>query len=789
VNNLKLPDIEPSGPITSAADSIDRAGGKVKQAADQLGSVMLEADMADVAVQHQEATLRAAKGLTDTLHLIRSTPYLGRDQAEALVGAESGVRLDEDYVRADGSTEKRPRAVIPMHEVASILFDRQAAAVMENASQAINAPGWKSEFRRAAAKDVERARAEALDWQRAQRLADAEVRTEAQLSQAAASRNWALYGAILDTPENQLNVQKREAYRANLPRIQTEAQISDRLRAGTPAELDGLISDIAANDKFPAPLSAEQQFNFTARARERKREMDAEEERARRRAEEQRFEAFGDRVQTAVNEAQKTGRSVSSLVSVTDIPLNLKFDEFTKYKSFLEAVSNKERKTDNRAWLELANADKDGKLGTMSRAQIMNYWPYLSEQDARTWMDRWAAAKEPGAGAGKPMFSDTEDATINHVLSDYYKIDSKKEPILFDSAKAQLQRNLLVWRKTNPDVPMLYDVVRTEAARTTFTANTDLNRAVLTNAPDSPREWVKKYLGDGDAGQAWMTLNLGVRAAQPDRPVSDQDVFTHLQQMDGERPLVSEAWNALNPAAALDGTARAAIHSVLINPRALAAVDAQLAAEKKEPNQRNRVYRIVQDMQVPQSAPLAAANEEKARQEAERRQVVAAGAELRAKQEAETAAQKAAREAAEKTERERVAKLPYPLQLAERYAREQFAAQEGALERQIRGRVEAEDRAAQIAANGGREYGVLGKRFAEDPVRIEMERRIKAELEVGRAARQTEWDAQQREARDAYLRYWEANMRADDGSVRMFAPPGFIDNFERWQQARREGKL
>lgn len=803
-NDLRLPEVSTGTvpPQDRVSSAWERTGGAIEQAAGKASGLLYEASMAQTAVQSQEAALQTTKGINSAIQVIRDNPYVSPEWVKAAFGGNvpAGVRLTEStVVPGQDAPVEQDRKVIPMHEVAPHLFEQQAKVAVDNAANGIEAKGFSDKFRQAAAADVEKARQEVFDWQRAQMHADAQIRTTSQLQQAAASRNWNLYEAILNTPQNLLDVKTREELRAQLTRLKTQANVEDRLRSRDTGELNSLLADVAANKVGEAKLSAEEQLHFTTAAHARIREIEHEEDRAEKKAADARMEAFGDKVQQAVNVAAKNNVPLSSLISVTDIPVSLKFHEFTAYKNFLDSMGNRERKTDNRVWAELSDIDKNGGLSKLSRGQMMSYWPGLSEGDQRTWMDRWAKSQE-GGGAAKPMFTELEDKTIDRVLEGHYKLDPKKDPDGYNTAKALAQRNLHEWKTRHPDEPLLYDTVRTELRGTTFNASADGVVFGLFGA-NTQKKWMNKYFAEGEARDALLTLNIGLRAARPGQTVSEQDFLDHVQKMEGEKPTVAAAWQALNPATSLDGTMRAMVHSVLINPTEMKRVDAELAAANQPANEKNRIYRIVQDMQIPQSKPAADKMAADVRAEAERKQVQAAGKELAQKRAEETSADKAAREAAARGERERFAHLPYWGQRAELDQQHAWEAQESDLHEQVRGRVYAEDYARQIAAlntgsgdplkapsGGARKYAV-GNRQASDPVRIEMDKRIDAEVAAGRAGRRTDFDAKWSEAKGAYRKYYEANMVNEDGSVRTFAPPGFIDNMDAYLAARREGKV
>jgi hypothetical protein len=773
MNNLRLPEIPFGGPNPSVADRIDRAGAQFADAANKVGEVLGDIDKAEIQVQTQEATLQAAKGVTDTLHLIKSTPYMKPEQVRGIFGGKPppDVKLTEKVQLPGGVEEERDREVIPTHEFVPQLFEDRARLATENAAGAISDPGWQARWKAATAADVEKARAEALDWQRAQRSTDIHVRSVAQFNQAVAARAWNRAALVLENPE--IDVKTRETLVAELPNLRTKAEVEDRLRSGDPEELERLAQDLAGNNFEHAKLPADQQRQYAAQVRERKREIRNEQEHVEKVENERLLEGEFDKIQMAVNESKRTGAPVSRFYSVSDIPLGVKGGQYITIKSFLDGMSQKERKTDNNVWLRLEEMDRQGKLATLTPAEMKQYWPGLSDEHQRTWMDRWSKAR--AGGPGKSMFSEVENGVINDVLT-FYKFDPKNKPDEFNIVKSLAQQNLIEWRKNHPQEPLLFNTALVELGTTLFNAKSD---PVFSDG--TAREWFRDNLKDPTTVAA---LSIGIKARKGGAPVTMLDIQQAAKEMQESRPIVEKAWADLNPndETPLTEGEEAVIHSILTNPVDLEKVDAQLRASKHPVNPVTRIYRIVANRQPEQNQARATKIAERRLEEKRQEEVRAAGSADKSRRDEILAADSAA--AKRMTEGEKAAFRAKPTweQKAILATDEEFAFQEDFLTDQIRARIYAEDYAAQGFVPGTR--AKLGQRRADDPVRVEMDRRAAAEAAAGREERKRAFEARQVEARDAYRRYWESQMVNDDGSTKVFAPPGFLE-FGAWVRQNR----
>jgi ABC-type sulfate/molybdate transport systems ATPase subunit len=801
MNNLALPEIVPAAPVNwdAAANARLGVGQKMVQATDTWDQTISDRERAATSVQAQEATLQTQRGLDDLKQFIKSNPYLSQEQVKALFpnGAPEGLRLTQKTASQDGqSMTDEDRPVIPMHEVAPYIFEQQAKRITESATQQISGFGWQERFRQAAAADTEKARVDVMDWRTAQFMADMHIQTMAQLQQAAGARAWDTYQTILDNPHNMLDVKAREELRANLPRLRTKATIDDALLSRDPATLNDLLAKLDVNEVggakngFYAALTSDEQVHYQTMAYRRLHEAQNEQDRAERRAEEKRFEAFGQQVMAGVAQSQQTGEPLSKYVSIADIAKSdIKATEKQHWMNFLAAMGNKERQTDPGTWLELDNLERTGKLGDLTPAQIYSYGPRLSDQHFREWMDRWAKAKGPNGS--KPIISEREDKIVDQVLTNEYHFDQKKDGSTFNAAKAELKRNLEVYRKANPDKELDYSRIASQAALFSFNGDKSGSLFGLLGATDE-KSWWKKFASAGDARATALTLITGLHDAVPGRMVSDRDLLTHFDQMEQERPEVENAWKRMIRTP-IDGTARAAIHVQLVDPNKRAVLDQELATlDHKEPTQQNRIWRAIKDMQPPQDLGFEAQNTAKATAEAKARDTQAAGAEMHAEQQKSAAEAKAAKKAREDAEMSK----PQWEREVDTYAKTEWASEDAAFEGQIRARVYAEDRADQLARAKGRGFmggdaAIIGRRFADDPVRIEMEKRIRAESAVSYVTRRGEFDAQMAETKRAYERYFKSKAYDESGAPRTVLGVPMHDAlpFEQWLEARRQGKL
>jgi hypothetical protein len=455
--DLKLPEIVPARVVPSAADAIDRAGASFKRAADDVAEPLLKEEMAQVATQTQEATLQSTRGMNDTLHLIKSTPYLEPQQVKDLFGGvvPEGISLTEPVVGIDQQVTQQERAVIPMHEVSTELLSRRSKVIVDNAASNIKAPGWQTKFREAAAVDVERARAEALNWQRGQRMADAEIRSVAQFQHAVNSRAWDTAEAILGNANFTMSVEMREKLREQFPMMRTMAEISDRLQSNSVADIDALITDISANrvrasdadakvsdadlaqlpegagagdkllddpvaaaerkvGKFRAPLSVEQQNQLLNRARDRKNEILNEEARAAKAAKEARFQDFVDKIQVAQADAVNRGGEIGQRISVANIPLTFDADEYKTARDMI--LADPGRVTPPEVTLGIGQIMQEpGLLGRQTAKWVADLNPRMAQKDWEQLVKDWTKSKADPDSVKAPV-PDYVMAHIKHAV-------------------------------------------------------------------------------------------------------------------------------------------------------------------------------------------------------------------------------------------------------------------------------------------------------------------------------------------------------------------------------------
>lgn len=140
-----------------------------------------------------------------------------------------------------------------------------------------------------------------------------------------------------------------------------------------------------------------------------------------------------------------------------------------------------------------------------------------------------------------------------------------------------------------------------------------------------------------------------------------------------------------------------------------------------------------------------------------------------------------------KAERDRFNALPFWAQRAEILQRDAVKASDDQTYEQILGRLKAEDRAAQqLAAGPGRP--ILGERYADDPVRKEMEKRARAEAAVSQQQRHSVIEEQFAVAKARYRALMADFERGDPEAVKLMNTHDYT-SFGRWFEDWKQGKV
>ena len=534
MSDLKLPDIEPVGPIVSSAGDIERAGAQFKQAADAVGGVLLESEMADVAVQMQEAELQTTRGAVEALHQIKSAPYIKPEEVEVLFGGNvpSTIDLTEDVEQADGTTTRERRQIIPMHEVAKDLIEQRMKVAVANAAEGVKAPGWRAEYQRRSAGFVEKVRAEALDWQRAQRIADREVQSVAQFEQAMARGQFQAAENVLGNANYTMDVHTRETLRAQYPTRRAALEASTAVRDATTAEeLNEAARVIGGNversDKEKgglfAPLPQETRTHLLKIVEEKRKDL---------------LEA-AERAKTAVFDAKAQ--------EVNNLPPGVRRQYALENPDFQPptGLADPERYRTRRAWFEKMLAGEDvednislyyslaengwKRLKGLSRAQvedlIPSFTPATNKELAKVWGDLDAGRKPP------PMLTDDEARGLNAVLADakykFGKDASAEENLEYELARAT--------------VAVEYHRERRDPTKPSVEIFSELVGNYIRNAPKSTV---------GDRGRLDMPPDLKAVIQQvhrdQGRKVSERATRSEAIDYDLKRGLIEEVWGRFN---------------------------------------------------------------------------------------------------------------------------------------------------------------------------------------------------------------------------------------------------
>lgn len=785
--DLRLPGIEPARPAPSAAGAIDRAGAQFKDATDAVSGLMYETELADIAVQTQEATLNVQKGLNDALDEIKSGTYFTPAEVKAKFGGNvpADVKLEEE----DGT----PRAVIPIHEIARPLFEERAQKVAAAASGNIKASGWRAKFQQAAEADVERARTEAYSWQRAQRLADNEIRSVSQYQQAVARRDWNTAGVILNGPG--MSLETREKLVADYPQMRTESELQDRIRsAQTPEELDAVLADIAGNAvkseeapdaPFYAPLDSAAQWKFTATARERQSQIIAGQAAAAKREYDTGREAIGQKIEAAVARAEAEGLPAFTFYSAAELladerklPQGLKEEDYNSFLSHLRTASDdsRSRGPSEQGWAmytKFAGMEPNKGLKGIPITDIYNARADLGSKFSEV-MGWWRAAQEQGSN------------------------DAAQKPVVRPEVKDWIDLFLVGTLKRDPPG-------KNEAA-----ANqrlTDLGRAI-----DAVRGWEEReqkaidpsnlatllsrtFNDDNDKNndRAIRVLNAELPKITGRALVTQQDLDEALTHITEQTPIVDRAYEALITSRPLDSGFRAEVYALTQNAVVRPLLEAKLQSEGTAVNPNTLAWAAVKALQPPQDKAYEQDRAAKAEREARSRDVESAGKAQAAEKEAVRGALERGQTAAEKAERERWRSLPTWEQEAETLTKTVLEDDATAVERNVRATVMAEDRAAQVAAAKGkgpfgRDAAIMGEWPAGHPRRTALEERIKAESSALLVQHQARIEAQMDDAKGEYRRFVERVEAKEPAAVKQYQEL-YLDSFPKWFQMRREGKV
>jgi hypothetical protein len=751
MNFLKLPEIEPARPVKSAADAFDKFGDDLEGATKAVSGLMYEVELAETAADTQEATLKVTKNLNDTAEIIKSKPYLTPDEVKGMFGGTipGSISPTEDVVEF-GRVVKKPRTVIPMHEVAPHLFEQQSAAALENAASKIKPSGWRRQFKNAAKADIEKARNEASEWATAQRLADAEIRSLSQYEQFVKSRNWGEAKAMLDSPG--FSNPTRLKLAAEHDHRRTLATVSGRLRSDDPAELDALIADIDRNEagdpenlEFAVPLTPDEQLQFRTTASVRKREIRAEREHEEAREREAAYQEVGELVEQAVVQAAATGQPMSKFFGVKDLERftgRLETKDTQNLIAFIESRGKKDRVTDPAIFTALVAARDTGELARMEPSELFGYVGSLDEEDYQQVLGWWIADRRGEAGAGKKRnFSESQARDINGFVEHVLKVKPDTEE--FFRARGTLERGMLEWQKTHADEEMDFNVIAGEGAR------------LFRDTEDKDNSSAKRILIP-----SLSTLNGG-------QTPTEQQIEEHLERMEEQAPLVEEAFRGVDPdQLELTPDIAARVYLLTQNPAEVAKLEKR-AGRKLDP--RGLVLYAVDAIAPDTDAQRAfrAKHEAKLLRTATEREASAAGREMRT-EDARDAASMRADEARVRDEL-----------TVEPNWEDELAAETNLVRRAITERVYAGDPEYQKKKGKGRDLIGADSRI---------KREIEAATQAAMAGRREEVRARWQDAQAAYARYREKLKAGDPETVKTNRKLDLY-SFERWMKARREGKV
>jgi hypothetical protein len=630
---------------------------------------------------------------------------------------------------------------------------------------------------------VERARSEAYDWQRAQRLADLEIRSVSQYEQAMAARAYETAAAILNGPG--MGVQAREKLVAEHPRRMVQAALQDAIRAAqTPEDLDGVLEAIGKNE-FEAPLSSDEQYKFTTAARERQSQIASAQAAAMKRAYEVGRQTIGQKVEDAVARAEESGLPAFTfygagelLADERKLPQGLNEEDYNSFMSHLRTGSDKSsesRAPSAQGWAlytKFAEMEPNKGLRGVAITEIYNARAELGSKFPEV-MGWWRAAQEKDdKGGAKPPISRPELKD----WADLYLIGTlKRDPPGKNEAAANQRLT---------DLGRINDAVQAWEAREGKAIDPSNFATLLSRTFNEDN--------DKDNDRAVRVLNAELPRITGRTLVTQQDLDEALAHIEEQTPIVDPAYEAMITSRPLDSGFRAEIYALSQN-KTMRPLLEKLIPEGMGVNPKSLVYAAVKALQPPQDVAYEQEQAAKATRAAVSRDAQEAGKEQAAAASAQTAAARAQETAAEKAERDRWNSLPTWEQEAENLTKQTLEDDATAVERGVRAKVMAEDRSAQLAAAKGkgafgRDAAIMGEWPAGHPRRTALEDRIKAETAVLLTQHAARVASQMDDAKAEYRRFLERVEAKEPKALEQFRTL-YLDSFPKWFQLRREGKV
>lgn len=680
--DLKLPEIRPVGPISSAAGDIERAGAQFNQAMQGLGEVDLQRLKARALTQSHEALLKKAQFDADFQKTLDENPIFNTETVRQMF--DGNVPPDvEGFISTRVGDQTLTRNDIRFHEIAPQLYARRSPVAIQAATAGIEMPKARVQAQQAMAVDDVKA-AEAIHAKTVGlEHAVLSVRLGAIYDASVAARRWDQAGLVVDAvPDAKVQAQLR----AQLPLDRRNAEISDSLKpvgATYDEQKAGLMQARAAIEanQFIVPLNDKEQHAFLSAADAKIADITKAQYTAK-------VNGFAAPL-IQIRNLPPAQRRQAAIDSMWFLPVDhgLTEEDASKLQSLHDKLLNGEEVKDNLAMLAWLRESGDARLRSMSRGQVEAVLPNFSDATGKQIIDIWSKIQEGknpvASDFYSPEFMKLALQGLNRVLGTNKYDDTKSFAQQPEDALQEVQRllpALTAWRRANPDGVLTKSLVDSWAAGLQGLRSPGTSGAVM-------KETDPGWFSSADKVKTPLLQalnNLGYDNSNRTFRDHAQKIFVE------EKPYVDAAWQAVGETTEMPADLRVQVHALIApvvssgrlitNPN-LKRIDAEILQTRRPEDQgkpitwKERVTRILYNMEEATPGARARANAEAERLAAVLAIAAAADAKRAEAKAAETNIPLQQMEAIQKQERE-AATRPVDYTTDPAYKAELAAAQE-----------------------------------------------------------------------------------------------------------------
>lgn len=530
--DLKLPEIRPVGPITSAASDIERAGAQVNAAFQSLAQIPLEYDKAQVLREQTDARDIYNQAIRDALRVTKRQNAFAPEDVQKIFGNDvpDSVRLTDD--------NGNPRTAIPSHEVTGPLFEHVSRIAKERARQAISGEGWRKKWDEHAQTLEGEARAAALDIIAGQRAVDRRQWAVNKIAQYRGARDWVALESALKDPVYEIPDHERAALLADLPKQEITSDLYQRidtfdLKALAQVEAEVRSNQPATNRGQVVPLSPQEQQHFLTAIQHQRQAL----AQAQKSAADEAYRAVKEAAGAWVVEGMTSGATAPATRGFTPAALRarfpgLRYEDMNQLSgALLSSHVPEEKDTDQgvaqyRYWADNGFRNPDGSNVTFN--QIVMLRGSVSQSRLNDYLKEFSAFQKSGRVAGQ--LSDSDLQMVNRYLKEQKNLEPGAAGYMsaYDEAVRALQGYKA--RKGPDFILSAYGEVQRAISAFTRPDTFATKGAVFTGKMTSQEKDAVLDLDTGAAKSAWEDAYYAVYGQMPQTTTHLQDFVSQARE-------------------------------------------------------------------------------------------------------------------------------------------------------------------------------------------------------------------------------------------------------------------